>query len=158
MIDSNRERTHFHRHKSVDSINLPNQQVPTNQQTQEPTADSPTMLKQIAKQTNGWFSKRRRTNLFKRRRIECYTSSWSSSRKNKTMQRFSLLVPVTTSKRSVTTNSNDVAPPTSSNLIAVLAKYQQQATVKNKSLAAGQSVVTSKRRRFLSSYRNVDPR
>ncbi|KZV44676.1 hypothetical protein F511_40504 [Dorcoceras hygrometricum] len=45
------------------------------------------------------------------------------------MQRFSLLVPVATSKRSVATNSNDVAPLTSSNMIAALAKYQQQATI-----------------------------
>ncbi|KZV31104.1 receptor-like protein kinase [Dorcoceras hygrometricum] len=41
----------------------------------------------------------------------------------------SLLVPVATSKRSVATNSNDIAPLTSSNLIAALANYQEQATV-----------------------------
>ncbi|KZV50978.1 hypothetical protein F511_15221 [Dorcoceras hygrometricum] len=61
-------------------------------------------------------------------------------------------------KRSVATNQNGVAPLTSSNLVdnsraipaaSYSSLHQLQATVTNKSLAAGQPVTTSKRRRFL---------
>ncbi|KZV17700.1 hypothetical protein F511_31312 [Dorcoceras hygrometricum] len=63
--------------------------------------------------TNDWFSKRRRTNLLKIRRI----LNQQLGIQRKTKQRnasLSLLDPVATSKHSVATNSNDVAPLTSS--------------------------------------------
>ncbi|KZV21414.1 hypothetical protein F511_14946 [Dorcoceras hygrometricum] len=71
--------------KPVDTIDLPNQQVYYNSQTQEPTAGFSNNATTIAKQTNGWFSKRRRANLLKRRRIGyaiLTTSSWVTSRNN----------------------------------------------------------------------------
>ncbi|KZV34641.1 hypothetical protein F511_14895 [Dorcoceras hygrometricum] len=79
--------------KPVDTIDLPNQQVYYNSQTQEPTAGFSNNATTIAKQTNGWFSKWRRANLLKRRRIGyaiLTTSSWVTSRKNTTTHNTSL--------------------------------------------------------------------
>ncbi|KZT76305.1 protein transport protein Sec31A [Dorcoceras hygrometricum] len=76
---------------------LDNQTLFQNTKAGQPVART---LKSITRQTIDWSSKRRRTNLYKRRRIGCSilnTSCCSSRRKTQNnAQRFPRLVPVAT--------------------------------------------------------------